>query len=479
MRSTFAGFALAVLLAAPSSRADVLVYSAPTIPPLEVTLQGKAQANPGRTVSFKHPLGTLYFSLDEVTYYKVPTLDEQFDRMLVKAKTAPDIFKTAIWALKHGLIEQYFKAVEATLKVDAEHADAKRALALRVKMAQPLSDPPTLESDLRALGPRKDMKIARSAHFILLYDTPDKPAEGRKKPRHEERLALLERVYESFLLMFFSRGVDLEVPAARMKVILFNEYKDYHTFSTSLSPSLASASGFFVPTQNFSVFFDHGTNEQFKQLKEISGRFLAEGKELARVKSPAARDVNRLGNALDVLFRMSQENEDITVVSHEATHQMAGNTGLFPMQVRVPSWVHEGLATYFESPAEATWSGIGAVNEDRLEWYKALAANRRDVSNIDFIVSDEVFSLAASHGAKLHAYGQAWALTHFLLDRHFDKIFAYYRALGELPRDLQLNPDFLKQLFNRVFAEDRKALDQEWRLYMDSLKTDLDVILGR
>jgi hypothetical protein len=149
------------------------------------------------------------------------------------------------------------------------------------------------------------------------------------------------------------------------------------------------------------------------------------------------------------------------------------------MHVRVPSWVHEGLATYFECPADATWSGIGAVNEERLEWYKALAANQRDRSNIDFIVSDEIFDLAGSHASTLHAYGQAWALTHFMLERHFDKIFAYYKALGELPRDLPLNPDFLKQLFNRVFGENRKELDQEWRLYMDSLKTDIDKILNK
>jgi hypothetical protein len=276
--------------------------------------------------------------------------------------------------------------------------------------------------------------------------------------------------------MFFSRGVELEVPKERMKVILFDEYKDYLTFSTSLSPDLASASGFFIPSKNFSVFFDHGTNEQYKQLRQIATDLQARGKDYARAKDPRARDVNRLGNALDVLFRMSQENEDITVVSHEATHQMSGNTGLFPLGVRVPSWVHEGLATYFESPAEATWSGIGAVNEERLEWYKALAARQRDKSDIDFIVSDEIFSLAASHGAKLHAYGQAWALTHFLLDRHFEEFFHYYRSLGELPRDLRLNPDFLKQLFARSFKTDRKALDQEWRIYMDSLKTDVEQI---
>ncbi len=414
-----------------------------------------------------------------MTYYNVPTLAEQFERRLGKASMAGDAegtFQAAVWALKHGMIDKYYKAVEATLAIDSNHAESKRALDLKAKMAQPLTDPPNLEKDLRALGPRKEMQVARSAHFILLYDTPAKAPEGRKKPRHEERLALLEQVYESFLLMFFSRGVELEVPKERMKVILFDQHSDYLTFSKSLSPTLTSAAGFFIPSKNISVFFDHSTNEQFKQLRTISERFLAQGKEAQRVRSPAARDLNRLGNALDVLFRMSQENEDISTVSHEATHQMAGNTGLFPLGVRVPSWVHEGLATYFECPAEATWSGIGAVNEQRIDWYRELAARSPKHSNIDFIVSDEIFSLAASHGATLHAYGQTWALTHFLLEKRFAEVFAYYRSLGELPRDLPLNPEFLKDLFNRVFKENRKDLDQEWRLYMSSLKTDLEMV---
>ena len=335
----------AVLSLANPARADVLVYSAPTIPPLEVTLQGKVQVNPGRTVSFTHPLGTLYFGLDEVTYYDVPTLSDQFNRRLAKAnqtKNTQGVFQAALWGLKHGMIDEYYKAIDAVLALEPNHADARRALDVRRQMREPLVDPPRLEQDLRDLGPRKAMKVARSPHFILLYDTPDKPREGRKKPRHEERLQLLEQVYESFLLMFFSRGVELHVPKERMKVILFDEHKDYLTFSTSLSPELASASGFFIPTKNFSVFFDHSTNKQFKQLREISDDLLARGKEAQRLKNPAARELNRLGNALDVLFRMLQENEDISTVSHEATHQMAGNTGLFPLQVRVPSGCTKG-----------------------------------------------------------------------------------------------------------------------------------------
>ena len=49
----------------------------------------------------------------------------------------------------------------------------------------------------------------------MLHDTPDKPAPNRRKSRAQERLELLELVYESFLQKFCSQGsqpADLEIP---------------------------------------------------------------------------------------------------------------------------------------------------------------------------------------------------------------------------------------------------------------------------
>ena len=183
-----------------------------------------------------------------------------------------------------------------------------------------------------------------------------------------------------------------------------------------------------------------------------------------------------MADTIELLVGISRENLDIEVVSHEATHQMAGNTGLFPREVVVPSWVHEGLATYFETPDDAAWSGIGAVNADRLERYRALE-NDRVHSNIDFIVGDQIFDTAASIQGTLHGYGQAWALTHFLMERHFKEFMTFYRRIGEMPPDVLISPQVLTDLFNEVFGSNRRGLDGEWRAYMRSLKTDLEIIL--
>src|SRR5690606_3744930 len=105
-------------------------------------------------------------------------------------------------------------------------------------------------------------------------------------------------------------------------------------------------------------------------------------------------------------------------------------------------------------------------------WYKALESVR-EISNIEFVVGDRIFSYAMSHNAALHGYGQAWALTHFLMDRHFDKLMDFYAKLARMPRDTYLSPDLLNDVFDSVFdPSDRKNLDLEWRHYMSALRTD-------
>ena len=184
----------------------------------------------------------------------------------------------------------------------------------------------------------------------------------------------------------------------------------------------------------------------------------------------------RLADTIQLLTEVVRENLDIEVVSHEATHHLAGNTGLMPADAPVPVWAAEGLATYFESPKQAAWSGIGSVNKERLSWYKGLESDREH-SNIDFIVSDQIFSRAGSQGSTLHAYGQAWALTHFLMARHFDKLFQWYLLIAAKPAGKPMTDQELVESFDQIFGKDKTALDLEWRNYMRTLKTDLELVL--
>jgi hypothetical protein len=468
-------------LATPAAQADIVLYQIPLIdPPLVMILQGSTKALPGsRTISYRHrKFGQVLLDLEDCRISTSPTVEELLLRELNRAVATKDV-KAIMSAgqknLKRGQIDEFYRAAEEALNLEPDHAAARRAIELRTRMAQPMGDSSEEEKKLRDVIKKPGMKIIQSAHYILLHDTPDK-GKRQKRTRAEERLELLERVYEVFMLTFYSKGVEIEIPNRRMMVVLFQERDDFRNYSKRLAGDLQSTAGFWHQDSNLAVFYDQGTNDDLKMLKELADKLEKQKEEFVSRRLQGAKEVRRIAETMTLMSEIAQENSDIEVVSHEATHQLAGNTGLLPRQVLIPSWVHEGLASYFEAPNDATWGGIGAVNSQRLSWYRALKDDRKH-SNIDFIVGDQIFSYAGSLGAKMHGYGQAWALTHFLVERHFDKFMAYYQRLGEMPPDVHLSPALLTSLFSEVFGDDHHGLESEWRSYMRGLKTSKEELL--
>ena len=446
---------------------------------LVVSLQGTTKVHPGGTLTFRHSrFGNLVFSINDVRIFDVPSNDVLFRKMFLTATQENDaeaVIKCAKFALKHGMLPEFHEAVDKALEIDPSNRAGRRVRYAQKEMSKPLGDSEYEEARLYAIVERQDMKIKKSDHFILLYDTPDEPPKGRKLSQAEERLELLEMVYETFMMQFFINNVKLEVPKERLMVVLFSDEKDYLRFTQLLDPSLHSAAGFWVPTLNVSVFYAQGTGRRFEQIIETSDRLQALKAKALRFKPTNTREIVRAADTISLLVEIEKENQDVSVVSHEATHHLAGNTGLLPRGVHIPTWVHEGLATFFEAPDDAVWSGMGAVNEERLRRYRALEHDAVH-SNIDFITENRIFSEAGSLGSVLHGYGQAWALTHFLMERHFDKLMEYYRLLGEQKEGERMTPEEQGELFRSVFGKKTSGLEAEWRAYMNGLETDTEKI---
>jgi hypothetical protein len=465
------------LLPALQAQADIVFYKLPTRSGSVVILEGSTTVNPGGTVTFNHhKFGKIHFDLESCDIHKAPTMTSQFGRQLGRAGNDADKrMEAAQWALRRGMLPQFYDAVNKALEVNPQHTRALLVQKLRQNMDVDLGDSAKEEKEMRDLIGRNDMKVKKSKHFILMHDTPDTKTKGNLT-RADERLKLLETVYEAFLLRFYAYGVALEIPKERLKVVLFNDHKDYSLFAERLSPGLSSAGGFWSGGNNTAIFYDHGTTDQFKALAEVSKILQSRKQDAIKDRASNAANVVRLADTLQMLVEIERENSDITVVSHETTHQMAGNTGLLPRHVLIPSWVHEGLATYFETPNGANWGGIGAVNTDRLQWYRMLEPDREH-SNLDFIIGDQIFDFAGNHVSKVAGYGQAWALTHFLMEKHFDGFMAFYRRVGEMPPDAHLSSDVINQIFDEEIKVKRTFLDQEWRSYMSKLKTDVEELV--
>lgn len=404
-----------------------------------------------------------------VDYVILPTRKQQYQKQLAEAQKGgtEERLKLAAWAIKNGMIPEFHSAIELVRESDPDNPIVKRVADLKAKISVPITDSSEQQKYMTDTLP-PGMQFKMSDHYIIAFDTPDAKAQ--------ERLELLERVYETFLMFFAFKGRVLDPPPYRLMVTLFNDHKQYLDFSTRLDPSLNMAAGYWSSESNLAVFFAQGTYPDLKRLREASDKLEQDKKDLERQGVQNRGDVVRLADTLKLLVLVAVENQDLEVVTHEATHQIAGNSGLFPRRIRIPRFAQEGMAAFFESPNDATWSGVGAINKTRLEYYRALADHFKDRehSNIDFVVSDQIYTRAASHGSVLHAYGQAWALTHFLMDKHFDELQQFWGNLARLPADMVISEHDLMRCFDNAFGKDRNRLDMEWRRHMDGLKTDID-----
>jgi hypothetical protein len=478
---------LGVLATACAARADLVIYR---FGDLAIALQGTVKRNPGGTVTLRtQRYGNLVFKddPDRIEIIKAKNAQQRFSAKFGAARGKKDaalMFEAAQWALDHGMIAQCVQAVEETLQLDPSHAEARRLKDVHDQISRPVTDYAQSEQLLRQFCAKPGMKIETSDHYILMHDLPP-PKRGETRTSPKDRLQLLERVYAAFMFTFMARGVDLEIPQQKLPIVFFANYKDYMQFSIRQDAGLAMASGYWSPINNIGVFYDFETDDVVEAFKK-EDKAIRDLFEQAKRQSLGGRsELKHLADTFATLTKLYRDNKNDEVLTHECTHQLAGNTGLFPRGVYIPKWVHEGLATYFETPSEGVWSGPGTVNPLRLRFYKELhaAGVASQIANVDFVVSDDLFMLgfrSGNHALILHAYAQAWAMTYFLMKSHPDKLIEYYRKLGEMPPDQELSAQELLELFDSVFGRERRAeMNDEWQFFMRSLKTEREELLDQ
>src|SRR5207253_9543744 len=88
--------------------------------------------------------------------------------------------------------------------------------------------------------------------------------------------------------------------------------------------------------------------------------------------------------------RLSAVPYNIATVIHEATHQIAFNSGMHTRYADNPLWLAEGMAMYFETPdlsSKSGWKTAGAVNDLRLGQFQEFAAQRRARDSLATLIS--------------------------------------------------------------------------------------------
>jgi hypothetical protein len=284
-------------------------------------------------------------------------------------------------------------------------------------------------------------KVRQTANYVICYNTSDAYADWCG--------SLFERLYRGFHNFWKNRGWELNRPEFPLVALVFDSQASYAQYAAKdLGPATRSIIGYYhLQTNRVTTYDLTGADGLRKQQRGVS----------------SAAHINQ------ILSQPAAERTVATLV-HEATHQLAYNSGLQTRLAGHPMWVSEGLAVYFETPdldSARGWRSIGAVNRVHLQRFRSLLARRPATALATLLTDDARFR---DPTAAPDAYAEAWALNYFLLQARREQYVQYLQAGATLPPLAQRDRDQKLADFRRAFGEDLARLDEDFLRYMQRVR---------
>ena len=180
---------------------------------------------------------------------------------------------------------------------------------------------------------------------------------------------------------------------------------------------------------------------------------------------------NRSDRQISEILRNPAAVRMVATIIHEATHQLIFNRGLQTRFAESPLWLNEGLAMYFEAPnlnARRGWTGPGQIFDERLIQFRNDLPHRDGAKSIRSLVSSD--QRLRDQETVASAYAEAWALTHFLLNRKSDKFVEYLKVMATKKALVEDTPEKRLEDFCQFFGEDLEQIDDEFIRYIGKLK---------
>lgn len=283
---------------------------------------------------------------------------------------------------------------------------------------------------LRDLPP--GFRVHNTAHYVICYNTSKAYAQWCG--------ALYERLYRAFYTFWKGRGIKLEETAPLVAVV-FRDKAAYRNYSQpELGDATDSIIGYYSLKSNRIVSYD------------LTG--------IERLRAPGDR-TGTMAHISQMLQRPAAERTVATII-HEATHQLAFNSGLQRRFADNPLWLSEGLAIYFESPdlkSRKGWRRIGAVNQFRLRQMRQYLSRRPEGSLTSLLVDDTRFRDPRQADT---AYAESWSLCYHLIRTRPKEFREYLERIGQKPPLGESDPETRLREFETTFRESVSSLDEEF-----------------
>lgn len=302
----------------------------------------------------------------------------------------------------------------------------------------PLKSPELAERLVAQMPP--GFRVYTTPHYVICYNTSREYAQWTS--------SLLERLYKAFTSYWQNKGLKLREPEFPLPVLVFADRSSYDAAAREDLPGgTGNIVGFYSLRSNRINMFD------------LTG---AEAVRGGGARRGSLREIN------DMLSQPAAVPLVATIV-HEATHQIAFNSGLQSRYADIPLWLCEGMAVYFEAPDLAStrgWRGIGKVNYSRLETFRRNLPRWNDRSLVGLLADSQ--RLRNPRTAS-DAYADAWALNYYLIKYRPDEYADYLKMLAEKPPLAEDDPQTRLAEFRKYFG-DLRPLEQDFLKQMARVK---------
>jgi hypothetical protein len=282
-------------------------------------------------------------------------------------------------------------------------------------------------------------RIYQTSHYVICYNTSRAYAQWCG--------GLLERLFQAFNTYWEKAGFELKEPEFPLVACVFADRGSYEQQTQrELGQLSAQIIGYYSFQTNRVTMYDLTGIEA---LRNTNGRRGSVGQINLMLSQPAAEQA-------------------VATVIHEATHQIAFNSGFQTRYADIPLWVSEGIATYFESPdlkSQKGWRTLGRVNRMRLARFRQFAAQRPPGALTSLVADDR--RLRDPRQAE-DAYAESWALTYYLLKHRGEDFRRYLTMLSQKPPMVWNTP-----------AERLREFEEYFGATPDEIEKDLLRFIGR
>lgn len=287
----------------------------------------------------------------------------------------------------------------------------------------------------------RDFDVVGTRHFAVC-------SKGEQKARVYAEA--FEDLFRSFQMYFSVRGFTITEPEFPLVAIVFPDYDSFSKYARNEKVATSrNLRGYYLPTSNRIALYESADADQQAQRAED-----------ASLQNQLHLDAEMWG-----AFEGSLKDTLI----HEATHQVAFNTGLHSRIGPNPKWVVEGLATVFESPGirnPGSASIKTRINRERYMWFGDYSKSRRKPKSLEaFLTGDELFQSSA-----LDAYSEAWAFSFFLIETRPRAYAEYLRLIAARDPLGAYGPDQRLADFKKAVSSDLPVLEAEFLRFMASIR---------